>query len=141
MDSSKEGIPRRLELDDEIIQYLQTLDGQITKNGIEESDKESIEILVNNVLSEIKNRCGSLASDRKTSLIIEKLVLLSDIPQIIEFCRKLSPYSLFLAKNRYSSHVLQVIFHKKIYINYICVDIFMYITFMLNTNILCIHFF
>lgn len=108
MDGSKEGIPRRLELDDEIIQYLQTLDGQISKNGIEESDKESVEILVNNVLSEIKNRCGSLASDRKTSLIIEKLVLLSYVPQLIEFCRKLSPYVLFLAKNRYSSHVLQV---------------------------------
>lgn len=109
MDESKINNPRRLEADDEIVQYLITLDKQLSEKGLDDSDPEVTETLVNNVLSEIKTRCASLASDRRTSLVIEKLVLFSTLPQLLDFCRRMSPYALFLARNRYSSHVLQVI--------------------------------
>ncbi len=101
-------VPRRLEESDEIIGYLQRLDEQLTSKGVNVQDQETMETLVENVLDEIKTRVASVASDRKTSVIVEKLVLYGNVQQLIEFVRRFIPYSLFLAQNRYSSHVLQV---------------------------------
>lgn len=101
-------IPRRLEANDETVEYLLSLNKQLSENGIDESDGDAVETLLNNVLSEIKSRSASLASDRRTSLIIEKIVLLANITHLMDLCRKLTPYIGFLARNRYSSHVLQV---------------------------------
>ncbi len=112
MDDNKINNPRRLDADDETVEYLVTLNKQLTERGIYEPDVEGVENLVNNVLDEIKTRAASLASDRRTSLIIENLVLRSNLEQVLEFSQRLSPYSTFLAQNRYSSHVLQVFFFK-----------------------------
>lgn len=108
MEESRGNTPRRLEADDETVKYLLTLNDQLTSSGIDESDTDAVEALVNNVLEEIKSRAASLASDRRTSLVIEKLILIANLSQIVEFSKRFLTYSVFLSCNRYSSHVLQV---------------------------------
>ena len=122
-DSFSSNNPRRLDASDESVEYLLNLNLQLKENAIDFSDPEAVETLVGNVLSEIKSRCASLASDRRTSFIVEKLVLLANLPQLLEFCEKFNTYELFLARNRYSSHVLQV------YIVSILCSIFLNISF------------
>jgi hypothetical protein len=104
---SKFNNPRRLEPNDETVTYLTQLDTQLSEQGLDESDTEAVEALVDNVLSEIKTRCASLASDRRTSLIVEKIILKCNLAQVLDVCQRISPYSIFLARNRYSSHVMQ----------------------------------
>ena len=94
--------PRRLE--EETADYLCQLESQLA----EIEDDESTEIIVNNVLEEIKLRTASAASDRRTNYIIEKLCYAANIAQLLEILRRCTPYALFLVQNRYSSHVLQV---------------------------------
>ena len=103
-----EGNPRRLEADDEAVKYLIALNQQLATDGIDLNDTLAVETLVSNVLDEIKTRCASLASDRRTNTIVEKLILMAGLEQLLEFCRRVIPYGLFLCKNRYSSHILQV---------------------------------
>lgn len=93
--------PRRLE--EETATYLIQLEGQF-----DDLDNDNSEILVNNVLDEIKQRTASAASDRRTNYIIEKLCLASNIVQLVEIMQRCLPYSIFLTQNRYSSHIIQV---------------------------------
>ena len=113
---SKGNYPRRLEQNDEIVTYLTQLDNQLSEQGIDESDAEALEALVSNVLNEIKTRFASLASDRRTSLIVEKIILKCNLTQILDICQRMSPYSLFLARNRYSSHVMQSLLSRLCYL-------------------------
>lgn len=107
VNESKINNPRRLEIGDEIVTYLTQLDKQLSEQGLDDTDVEEAEALINNVLSEIKSRCASLASDRRTSLVIEKIILKCNLAQLIDLCQRMSPYAVFLARNRYSSHVMQ----------------------------------
>jgi aspartate/glutamate racemase len=95
--------PRRLE--EETAIYLSQLESQLEEI---DKDDESVEILVSNVLEEIKQRTASAASDRRTNYIIEKLCYASNISQLLEIMKRCTPYSLFLVQNRYSSHIIQV---------------------------------
>ena len=99
----EEGKPRRLEED--TMHYLLQLDPQLDSTG--EAD---IDILVENVLEEIKNRTASAACDRNVNSVIEKICLTASFTHIIELIQRFTQYSLFLARNRHSSHVLQVYF-------------------------------
>lgn len=101
----KENKPRKLEEGDEAIVYLTALDKQLSAEGL---DADDFEVLVGNVLSEVKHRAASAASDRRTNTTIEKLVLVSTLPQLLEIIAGFTPYAVFLARNRYSSHILQV---------------------------------
>jgi hypothetical protein len=96
--------PRRL--DDDTVTYLTQLDIQLSD---EELDAETREILVENVLSEIKLRTASAACDRRTNMIIEKLCYAASLPHLIEIINRCTPYAVFLARNRHSSHILQAI--------------------------------
>jgi hypothetical protein len=106
--NAKENKPRRLEegASDETFTYLRALDDQqLSKEGLEPAD---LEVLVDNVLSEIKSRAASAASDRRTNDIVEKLILASNLAQAVQFMNLFAPYAVFLARNRFSSHLLQV---------------------------------
>ena len=104
LDVSKENKPRRLEENDEIVTYLCSLDEQLSREGLEPSD---FEVLVDNVLSEIKTRTASAASDRRTNSTIEKLILVSSVTQLLTCMKMFTPYVIFLARNRFSSHLMQ----------------------------------
>ena len=72
-------------------------------------DMTEKEVLVENVLNEIKSKTASAASDRRTHEVIEKLCYASDLPHLIEILSRFSPYSAFLTENRYSAHIIQVL--------------------------------
>jgi hypothetical protein len=96
--------PRRLEED--TITYLMQLDKQLHADSIDPDDQE---ILVENVLDEIKQRTASAACDRRTNMIIERLCYAAKLKQLVEIVSRLTPYAVFLARNRHSSHILQAI--------------------------------
>eukprot|EP01041_Mallomonas_annulata_P003921 gene3921-7818_t len=101
-DQEENGKPRRL--DEETAQYLIQLGNQLSSQKSDEIDGE---VLVENVLNEIKTRTGSAASDRRTHEIIEKLCYLSTMKHLLEIIRRFSHYAVFLSENRFSAHVLQ----------------------------------
>jgi hypothetical protein len=100
--------PRRL--DEGTIQYLKQIDPELDNlsKGFGEGDAEQGAMLVENVLEELKTRTASAACDRSVNAIVEKICLASSFPHIIELLRRFTPYALFLARNRHSSHILQV---------------------------------
>ena len=61
--------PRRL--DAGTISYLTQLEKQLEENV--ESDAELLEIFINNVLDEIKQRTASAACDRFTNIVMERI--------------------------------------------------------------------
>lgn len=99
--------PRKLEETDEIVEYLLSLKDQLATLS-PTSDAEDVDILVENVLLETKSRMASAASDRRTNLVIEKIVSLACFNHLRIVIEGFSPYALFLARNRYSSHIIQV---------------------------------
>ena len=103
--------PRRL--DDDTVTYLTQLDVQLSSEDFNDEDKE---ILVENVLSEIKQRTASAACDRRTNMIIEKICYAASLPHLIEIINRCTPYAVFLARNRHSSHILQAILARLCYI-------------------------
>lgn len=96
--------PRRLEED--TITYLMQLDKQLHADTIDVDDQE---VLVENVLDEIKQRTASAACDRRTNMIMERLCYAAKLKQLVEIVSRLTPYAVFLARNRHSSHILQAI--------------------------------
>jgi hypothetical protein len=94
--------PRRLE--DETAEYLAKIELQFT----EDLDNEDRINLVENVLAEINQRTASASCDRRTNYLIEKLAFAADLKNLLTIARRFIPYALFLARNRYSSHILQV---------------------------------
>lgn len=95
--------PRRLE--EETANYLCQIETQFT----DKLDNEEKHILVENVLSEIKTRTASATCDRRTNFLMEKICYAANLQSLLEITKRCSPYSVFLARNRYSSHVLQVL--------------------------------
>jgi len=104
-DSGDSDKPRRLDKD--TAQYLLQIEKQFEMQSAS-TDPMEIDILVGNVLEEIKLRTACAACDRYTNAIIEKLCYSANFSQLLEIIHRCSPYTLFLAKNRHSSHVLQV---------------------------------
>ncbi len=94
--------PRRLEED--TTNYLRQIETQFT----DKLDNEEKAILVENVLSEIKTRTASATCDRNTNFLMEKICYAANLPNLLEITKRCSTYGVFLARNRYSSHVLQV---------------------------------
>jgi hypothetical protein len=94
--------PRRLEED--TTNYLRQIETQFT----DKLDNEEKAILVENVLSEIKTRTASATCDRNTNFLMEKICYAANLPNLLEITKRCSAYGVFLARNRYSSHVLQV---------------------------------
>jgi hypothetical protein len=103
--------PRRLE--EETAQYLLQLDEQFTQqqSSLLPSDEkeEMMNIFINNVLDEIKTRLASTICDRRTNYLLERICFHSNIQQLIDIMNKCQPYGIFLAQNRYGSHVMQVL--------------------------------
>lgn len=108
--------PRRLE--EETAQYLLQVDEQFTttqqqlqapsSSSSSEEREELMNILINNVLDEIKARIASAICDRRTNYLLERICFHSQTHQLIEIMKKCQPYGIFLAQNRYGSHVMQV---------------------------------
>ena len=71
--------PKRLE--EETISYLQTIDNQLSNDN---TDQDTLCLLVKNVLDEIRNRAASAACDRHCNAIIEKLIFSASFIQLIE---------------------------------------------------------
>lgn len=94
--------PRRLE--DETAEYLAQIETQFT-DDMEVEDRIN---LVENVLAEINQRTASASCDRRTNYLIEKLTYAADLKNLLIIGRRFVPYALFLARNRYSSHIMQV---------------------------------
>ncbi len=97
--------PRRLEED--TISYLAQIDKTLDE-VLSAGSEEDLDVLVSNVLEEIKNRTASAACDRNVNIIIEKICLNSSFVNIIEILKRFTPYALFLSRNRHSSHIIQV---------------------------------
>lgn len=96
--------PRKLE--DETALYLSEIDAQLT--AIPPEDEEGISLLVENVLGEISNRSASAACDRRTNYLIEKLVGSASFPLLLDLLQRWTPYVIFLSRNRFASHIVQV---------------------------------
>jgi len=96
--------PRRLEED--TITYLMQLDKQIHADAL---DPDEQEVLVENVLDEIKQRTASAACDRRTNLIMERLCYAAKLKHLVEILSRFTPYAVFLARNRHSSHIIQAL--------------------------------
>ena len=79
-------VPRRLDDDDDIVKYLIGLEIQL-KNA-NNMDETSLSLLISNVLIEIKNKTASCASDRRTHIIIEQLVVHSSLSQLLEIIKR-----------------------------------------------------
>jgi hypothetical protein len=92
--------PRRLE--EETALYLLQLEEQL------DAKNEDIEILINNVLDEIKQRVASTFCDKRTNYLLEKICYLSNMRQLIDIMNRCQAYVIFLSQNRYGSHVMQV---------------------------------
>ena len=101
-DNSK---PKRLE--EETINYLQQIDHQLSD---ENTDSLTQQLLVKNVLDEMKTRTASAACDRHTNAIIERLIFSANLEQLIDIVTRITPYIIFLSSNRHSSHVVQSLF-------------------------------
>lgn len=97
--------PRKLE--EETITYLLEIEKQL-KAIQGEGEQEEREVLVVNVLSEIQARTASAACDRQVNHILEELCQLASPSLLLQILQKWKSYSLFLARNRYASHVVQV---------------------------------
>lgn len=110
LDSTQEK-PRRLE--DETATYLAEIEQQF--NAIESDDIDTRSVLVQNVLSEIQSRTASAACDRRTNYLLEQLCSYADYSQILQLLQRWTVYSLFLARNRYASHVVQTIISRLCY--------------------------
>jgi hypothetical protein len=96
--------PRRLE--DDTAEYLMKIEMQLSKDSIlDEDDKIN---LIENVLSEVSQRTASASCDRRTNFLIEKLCSTASVKNLVEIIKSFIPYAIFLARNRYSSHILQV---------------------------------
>jgi hypothetical protein len=104
MSDSTQDKPRRLE--DETAQYLSEIDTQF--NALSRDDEDARDVLVNNVLTEIQARTASAACDRRTNYLIEQLVAHADASLSLLLLQKWTPYAVFLARNRFASHVVQV---------------------------------
>lgn len=106
--SSKDAVtqekPRRLE--DETAQYLSEIDSQFST--IPKDDEEARSVLVTNVLTEIQSRTASAACDRRTNYLIEQLVANADVVLTLTLMQKWTIYAVFLARNRFASHIVQV---------------------------------
>lgn len=105
----EEAKPRRL--DQGTIQYLQHINPELdTISQIQSygDDIDTSEVLIENVLEELKNRTASAACDRTVNSILEKICLAGSFVHVVELLRRFTPYALFLARNRHSSHILQV---------------------------------
>jgi len=98
--------PRRME--ESLVIYLISLDKQLTSGGAE-VDEESRALLVDNVLTELKQCTASAACDRRINTIVEKICLVASMQNIIELLTRFSEYAVFLARNRHSSHVIQAL--------------------------------
>jgi hypothetical protein len=96
--------PRKLE--EETATYLLEIESQL--KNIDPNDTETKEILVSNVLSEIQSRTASAACDRRTNFILEQLCSYANPVHLIQLFQKWKSYCIFLARNRYASHVVQV---------------------------------
>lgn len=97
--------PRRLE--DETADYLTQIDQQFSDAALDEEVKQT---MVENVLTDISNRLASVATDRRTNYLLERMIeFLPGVTSIVAVCERLGPYAIFLARNRYSSHILQVL--------------------------------
>ena len=102
--------PRRLE--DETADYLAKIELQFT-DALDQEDKLN---LVENVLTEINQRTASAACDRRTNYLIEKLCFAADLKNLLIVTNRFIPYSVFLARNRYSSHVMQAVLARLCYV-------------------------
>ncbi len=96
--------PRRLE--DETANYLLEIEQQF--NAMPPTDTENRSILVQNVLTEIQSRTASAACDRRTNYLLEQLIAHADCQLLLQLLQKWTIYIVFLARNRFASHVLQV---------------------------------
>jgi hypothetical protein len=96
--------PKRL--DEETVAYLL----QIESEWDNSRDDEMINVLVENVLDEIRTKTASAACDRHTHAVIEKICQATPLKMLVEIFERFSPYAVFLSRNRHSSHVMQTAF-------------------------------
>jgi hypothetical protein len=99
--------PRKLEED--TIKYLLEIDSQLkAMNNSGDNDQETKEILISNVFTEIQSRTASIACDRQTNFIFEQLCYYLKPYQLLSLLQKWTCYAIFLARNRFASHIVQV---------------------------------
>lgn len=110
--------PRRV--DEHTVTYLVALETQLAvegvSEGLSEEDRDLREALVTNVLSELSQCTASVACDRRTNVVLEKLCYHATLPQLVELMRRFTPYSVFLARQRHASHVFQALIARLCYV-------------------------
>jgi hypothetical protein len=94
--------PRKVDAD--LLTYFKEVEHLLDNPGEEDLDQQ---LLLQNIYDEMKAHEASLASDKKGSQIMEKILSRSTPKQIRSFFSGFKGYFAFLATNRYSSHVLQ----------------------------------
>ena len=95
--------PRRVEPD--LLSYFREVE-TLLDNPVEDVDET---LLIQNIYDEMKHNEASLASDKRGSEVLEKIVKKSTSFQLRTLLNGFCDYHAFLATNRYSSHVLQLV--------------------------------
>lgn len=107
-------------LDENNVAYLVALETQLAVNegslAEDEDEQERRETLVDNVLAELSQCTASAACDRRTNVLLEKLCYLANLTQLVELLQRFAPYSVFLARQRHASHVLQALLARLCYL-------------------------
>lgn len=98
--------PRRLE--PESVAYLLSLGPAVEAAG-SDPEGEAADLLVENLLAELRSRLASAACDRAAHPVLEAVVALASLPQSLAVLRGLAGYGPFLAGHRHSSHLLQTL--------------------------------
>jgi hypothetical protein len=106
--------PSKLEHDDDLIAYVRQLELPISEMIQSLSQNTTLSednlLLIASVHKEIKKREASLITNKKCSVVMEKLLLVSSAFQISEFIDAILPYFTFASTNRFSSHVFETLF-------------------------------
>lgn len=111
MEESDKSIQKPRRLEDTTAVYLEEIDlqyAELSKRRQEDGNEENRAILVQNVFQEIQTRTASAACDRRTNYIMEQLCFEADAGLLCQLLMNWTVYTVFLARNRYASHVVQV---------------------------------
>eukprot|EP01033_Poteriospumella_lacustris_P008278 gene8278-5969_t len=104
--------PRKLEDDSAV--YLAQMDVEFDKLPVDDIDGRSI--LAENVLRDVEHRLASASCDRRTNFIVEKFITDGSIEVLIDCMKRCKDYVVFLARNRFASHIVQSLLARLTYL-------------------------
>lgn len=104
--------PRRV--DDEVVAYLQSVSGALESAQGEEDEDDNSNVLVTNVLEELKQKEASVAVHKRASVILEGMLRLASAAQLTIVLQNFKNYFGFLCYDRFASHVVETLLRRAV---------------------------